>query len=509
MAGNADLKTDFERLQKNLVSPLDGTGRPRVVVVLPSFTLDQAGMTKIPGIMHYEERLLSFLHLLRHPDRHLVYVTSVPMPDPVVDYALGLVRSLPVQDARRRLTLVDCADPGPEPLTRKILRRPEVIERLKRSLTDPEDACVLAFNGTPFERELAVRLGVPLFACDPELAHLGSKSGARRVFAEAGVPAPAGVEDLRDEDDLVEALARLHASRPASGRAVIKLNESFGAGGNALFDFRGAPEPGDAEAWIRRVLPGHVEFATPPDTWDDYAAKFAEMGGVVEEFVTGAEVRSPSAQVGVSPSGEVRVLSTQDQLFVGAAGQTYAGATAPALEDYRLELHTLALRTGRTLAAKGAVGIASVDFVSARAEDGGWRHHALEINLRMGGGTAPLNFLEGVAEARLDPATGGYLTPDGVPLCYVATDRLQHERYRTLTAEQVLDIASREGLLYSDRDRRGVVFSMLGALPEFGKTGAVVIDRSHGAARARYREVVAALDAACGAERTWPGAGGR
>lgn len=147
MAGNADLNTDFDRLQKDLVSPLDGTGRPRVVVVLPSFTLDQAGMTKIPGIMYYEERLLSFLHLLRHPDRHLVYVTSMPMPDHVVDYALGLVRSLPAEDARRRLTLVDCADPGPEPLTRKILRRPEVIERLQRSLTGPEDACLLAFNG--------------------------------------------------------------------------------------------------------------------------------------------------------------------------------------------------------------------------------------------------------------------------------------------------------------------------------------------------------------------------
>ncbi|CAM5241169.1 peptide ligase PGM1-related protein [Streptomyces canarius] len=195
------------------------------------------------------------------------------------------------------------------------------------------------------------------------------------------------------------------------------------------------------------------------------------------------------------------MLSTQDQFFVGAAGQTYAGATAPALEDYRLELHALASRTGRALAAKGVVGIASVDFVSARAEGGGWRHHALEINLRMGGGTAPLNFLEGVAQARLDPATGSYLTPDDVPLCYVATDRLQHERYRTLTAQRVLGIASREGLLYRDRDRRGAVFSMLGALPEFGKMGAVVIDRSHGAARERYRAVVAALDAACGAER--------
>ncbi|MDA0564194.1 peptide ligase PGM1-related protein [Streptomonospora sp. S1-112] len=498
----------FTALQRRLVSPLDGSPRPRTVLVLPSFSLDPAGMAKIPGILHYEERLLAFLHLLRVPDRRIVYATSTPVPPVAVDYALGLVRSLPARHARPRLTLVDCADASPRPLTQKILARPDVVERLRRAVGDPRDACILAFNGSPHERDLALRLGVPLFACRPDLAHLGSKSGAREVFAEAGVPFPAGFGHLRDEDDLVTALAALRARAPAPERAMIKVNDGFGAGGNALFDFRGAPTAGGVEAWVRAALPRRVTFATPPEDWERYSAKFAEMGGVVEEFVEGADSRSPSAQVSVSPTGEARVLSTQDQFFVGAGHQTYAGCTAPAHPDYRRDVHDLALRTGRALAGKGVVGIASVDFVSARA-DGVPRLLAAEINLRMGGGTAPRMFLEGVADARLDEETGGFRAPDGRPLCYLATDRLESEAYRGLTPEAVLAAARRGGLLYDERAGAGAVFHMLGALPGFGKMGAVVIDRTTSAAHERYQAVVAALDAAAAAAARGPGPAAR
>ncbi|NGO71669.1 hypothetical protein G5C65_25625 [Streptomyces sp. SB3404] len=493
-------------------------------MVVPSFTLDQAGMSKIPGVLHYEERMLSFLHLLRDPGRRLVYVTSEPLPDLIVDYALGLVRALPVWHARRRLTLLHCGDASPEPLTRKVLARPGLVARIRRLLPpDPADACVLAFNGSPFERTLALRLGAPLYACDPDLSFLGSKSGARALFQEAGVPVPRGLEGLRDRDDVVKALAELRAAHPDVGTAVIKLNEGFGAGGNALFPLGGAPRTGSAESWIRRELPALVTFATPPDSWEHFAGKLDEMGGVVEERVEGSELRSPSVQVRVTPGGEAPVVSSQDQVFEGEANQTYAGAVAPADPAYRHSLHELGLRTGRALAAKGALGIASVDFVSRRgaaagtaagaaagaagregAPNGrrgpdGWAHYAVEINLRMGGGTAPLMFLLGAVEGAYDPGSGDYLTPDGQPRYYVTNDRLRHAAYRALTAEHLLDTSYREGVLYDPRDRCGTIFHMLGALPDFGKLATVVIGTTPADARHRYRRTVAALDAASAA----------
>lgn len=497
---------EFQRLQKSLVAPLGEPGQrgPRVVVVVPSFTFDAAGMRKIPGVLHYEERLLAFLHLLRDPGRHIVFLSSLTMPDLVVDYALGLVSSLPGWHARRRLTFLSCEDGSPEPLTAKILRRPAMVERIRHLLAGREDPCILAFNGSRFEKELAVQVGAPLYACDPALAHLGSKSGARQLFRDSGVPVPPGVEGLRNLDDVVEALAELRSTDAEVGRAVVKLNESFGAGGNLLFDFAGAPTSGKGmEAWIRRHFWERIEFATPPDTWESYADKLAHMGGVVEQFLGGAQVRSPSVQVRLGPAGEASVLSTQDQHFVGAALQTYAGGTLPAHSAYCRELQELALRAGRALAEKGVVGIASMDFLAVR-DEGRWDLYALEINLRMGGGTAPLMFLDGLTEGRYEPEAGRYVTPDGRPQCYVSSDRLQHQSYRELGSDGVLDVAFGEGLLYTSTEARGAVLHMLGAVPTFGKLGAVMIGRTIESAKEQYRRLVAALDAASGASPTPP-----
>ncbi len=328
------------------------------------------------------------------------------------------------------------------------------------------------------------------------------RAGPAGSCRESGVPVPPGVEGLRDLDDLVGALTELRATDPTVGRAIVKLNESFGAGGNLLFDFAGAPAAVDGlEEWIRRHFRERIEFATPPDTWESYAGKLAQMGGVVEQFLGGAQVRSPSVQVRLGPGGRASILSTQDQHFVGAALQTYAGGTFPAHPAYCRDVQALALQAGRTLAAKGAVGIASIDFLAV-GDDDRWDLYALEINLRMGGGTAPLMFLDGLTEGRYEPEVGGYLTPDGHPRCYVSSDRLQHESYRQLGSDGVLDVAFRQGLLYSGRDGRGAVLHMLGAVPEFGKLGAVVIGETVESAQEQYRRLVSALDAASGASRT-------
>ena len=87
-----------------------------------------------------------------------------------------------------------CAyDSSPRPLTQKILERPRLIERIRKSIPDPEAAYLTVFNSTPLERKLSVLLGVPLNGLDPELSYLGTKSGSRKVFREAGVPHPAGL----------------------------------------------------------------------------------------------------------------------------------------------------------------------------------------------------------------------------------------------------------------------------------------------------------------------------
>ncbi len=491
--GGGSPALNFRRLQQRLRDPFDQLDhrRPGTVVVLPSMTLDHAGLAKIPGVQHYEERLLVFLQLLRRPTTRIVYVTSDTLGPVVLEYALDLVSSLPNWHGRRRLTLFDCADREPAPLTEKILRLPDLLQKIRQAIGDPLDACLVAFNGSPFERDLALQLGIPLYAADPELSRLGSKSGSRRVFAESGVTVADGFEDLRDEHDVADALATLRTRDPSLRQAMIKLNDSFGAGGNVLFSFDGAPETGLAR-WISSELPRRAVFASPPDSWECYLAKLVAMGAVVERFVDASETRSPSAQLLISPAGTVRILSTQDQLFSGAANQIFIGGTFPADAEYRVEIQELALRVGKTLAAKSVVGLLSIDFLSSRIATG-WRHYGIEINLRMGGGTAPYFLLHGLVEGEFDAQSGNYLGPDGEPRCFFATDRLQHDRYRVLRPDDVVDAALCNNLHYSGATRDGTAFYMLGAL-EIGRLGVVAIDRTCACATRRYEKVVAMLD---------------
>jgi hypothetical protein len=484
----------FRQLQRRVRDPFDPISdrRPGTVVVLPSMTLDHAGLAKIPGVRHYEERLLVFLQLLRRPEARIVYVTSDKLDPVVLEYAFDLVSSLPNWHGRRRLTLFDCGDREPVPLTEKILRRPDLIQKIRLAIADPLDACLLAFSGSPFERELAVELGIPLYAADPELAHLGTKSGSRRILMESGVTVADGFEDLRDEHDVVNALVALRMRDRDLRQAMIKLNESFGAGGNVLFSFDGAPQTG-LHRWIASELPGRAVFASPPDSWEHYLGKLITMGAVVERFVDARETRSPSAQLLISPAGAVRILSTQDQLLSGAANQIFVGGTFPAAAEYREEIQELALRVGKTLAAKSVVGPLSVDFLSARTASG-WVQYGLEINLRMGGGTAPYFLLHGLVEGEFDGQTGNYYAPDGEPRCFFATDRLQHARYRVFQPDDVVDAAMRNGLHYRSATGDGAAFYMLGAL-EIGRLGAVAVDRTPVSATLRYEKIVAMLDA--------------
>ena len=70
-----------------------------------------------------------------------------------------------------------------------------------------------------------------------------------------------------------------------------------------------------------------------------YVAMFERHGGIVEERITGQDLRSPSVQLRVMPGGEVEILSTHDQLLGGASGQSYLGCRFPAAAEYAADDH--------------------------------------------------------------------------------------------------------------------------------------------------------------------------
>ena len=267
---------------------------PRTVVIVPSLSLDEGVLARIAGVHHYEERLLCLLLLLRMPRTRVIYLTSTPIPEAIVDYYLHLLPGIPAQHARARLILLSCHDSSPAPLSAKLLARPRLLRRVLEAIPDASSAYMTCFNVTELERTLALTLGLPIDGCDPSLLHWGSKSGSRKIFREAGIEMPEGFEDLRGADNVADALAELKARLPDTARAVVKLDEGFSGEGNAVFDYCGAPVGAALRSWVRDRLPG-LAFEARDMSWELFEDKLAGMGGIVEEFVEGEVKRSPSA----------------------------------------------------------------------------------------------------------------------------------------------------------------------------------------------------------------------
>ncbi|HEY8019784.1 MAG TPA: peptide ligase PGM1-related protein [Thermoanaerobaculia bacterium] len=492
----------FEELKPRLLEVWDSlvlhqNDASHTSVVVPSLSLDQHELRRLSGASFYEERLLFLLIRLRNPRARMVYVTSQPVHPMVLEYYFQFLAGIPASHARARLTLLCAYDASPRPLTAKILERPRLIQRIREGIADPARAYLTVYNSTPLERRLAVVLGIPLNGLDPALSHLGTKSGSRRVFREAGVPLPDGEEGLRDEADVEAALAALKARKPGLRRAVIKLEDSFSGEGNALFRYPDAgPEDtgGPGGPAIREAMQG-IELTVPSETSERYFDKFRRMGGIVEEFIEGRDKRSPSVQMRSAPHGDVMVLSTHDQILGGATGQVFQGCSFPAEEEYRQAIRDEGVKVGQVLARHGVVSRFGVDFLVWQEEPAHeWKLAALEINLRMSGTTHPFLALQFLTGGHLDPETGLFLSHSGQPKYYRATDNLRSERYRGLLPEDLIEILTLHKLHYSHATESGVLFHLIGALSQFGKLGVTAIGNSREGVERIYQRAIAVLD---------------
>ena len=495
--GNLSVEEKFAKIQQRM-APLFAKVFPnplaaRTIVVVPSLTFDAQELEKISGIHYYEERMLCLLMLLQLPRTNLIFVTSQPIHDAIIDYYLHLLPGIPGYHARRRLTLLSCHDSSSISLTQKILQRPRLLARIRAAIPDPEVAHITCFNTTPLERALAVALNAPLYACDPALTHWGSKSNGRKVFQNAGVPMPQGFENLREVREIVEALTALKHAQPNLSRAVIKLNEGFSGEGNAIFPFDGCPANGILQKWIATELPRRIRFEAATENWEQFRRKFSEMGGIVESWIDGDNKRSPSVQCRINPLGKTEIISTHDQVLGGPSGQIFLGCTFPADADYRLEIQEAGKRIGDILKQQGVIGRFAVDFISVK-EASGWRHYAIEINLRKGGTTQPYLMLQFLTNGIYDVGEGQYYTPTAQPRYYYASDNVCSSAYLGLTPDDLVDLAVYNGLHFNSATQQGVVFHLMGALSEFGKFGTVCIGDSPEKAQTLYEKTMNTLE---------------
>ncbi|MEE1783754.1 peptide ligase PGM1-related protein [Streptomyces sp. SP17BM10] len=486
-------------------------------VHIQSRECDRQILGRFTGASFFPERLLGWavISAVGRGGGALLYVTAPPVldPDEQIDYYLGLLGP-GHGGARSRVRLVGVDDLGPRWLSEKVLdpdnpQAAEVREAIREFLEGHrrggDDVRLDYFEpSAPLER-FARELGVPGNQPDSSCIPLGTKHSGRRLFAEAGIPVPAGSDELcRSIADIAVEVARL--ARSGHRTVMIKLDDAAsGAGlGNALLDLddlglsagkNGADGTSDDESPAERVLAAlpRATLVDPTTTWDDYVRTVEKTGAVVEEWIRDDTLCSPSFQGRITDAGAVEAVSTHDQVL-GGHGQSYTGCRFPASAEYRHTLLDYGLRIGRALREQGVgQGDYGVDFL-ARRTGGNWQLLGCEINLR-GTGT---RHAFGIAAAVL----GTRATPDGRLLVagpgsaervYECSDSLIDPRYAGLRPARLIRAVTGSPLGYDPKRATGVVLHMLSAVTYHGKFGAVCIgaDRAETAALMRgLRELV-------------------
>jgi hypothetical protein len=467
----------------------DGPGAGRVVI-LPSMTIPlppEMVAFAAPILRTHEERLLCFLPMLRQRSTHLIYLSSVEVPPAAVGYWLGLVPGLNVAEARGRLTMLSLDDASPRPLADKVLDRAELMARVRELVASAGPAYLLPSHANEPDFQVAARIGIPMYGMAPGLlSRFASKSGARAVFAACDVPHPAGVAGVRTVDEVVAAIRSLRSTgRPARDMV---LKRDLGGGGhlNAILRTADASD-GELHDRVLRLEPEDAKLSV-----DLFLALLERGGGVVEELLTGADLRSPSVLMRITPQGRVEVLATHDQMLGGRANQSYIGCRFPAHQGYAATIARLAVNIGRHLADAGVVGHVGIDFVCRRDGDD-WETFAIEINPRMTGTVHHAYALRMLTRGEYDSEAGLFLTPHGSPRYYVGSDRVP-ARSGAEPGQLIAQFQNSE-LGWDPDNECGVVLHTLSALAVTGSVGVTAIGPTDAAAASLHDRAALMLNA--------------
>jgi hypothetical protein len=452
----------FDEIQRLLPDALcanqPGSRVDHVLIAMPSYSVGESLLShyadRIPALEHRYLLALTMLRRIEHCD--FVFVATRRPEAEVIDHYASLLGRQGREIVRRRFHVLEVPDASGRSVAAKLLDRTDLVDELGGLIAD-RPALIEPWNVTEAEVEVARRLGVPINGTAPRLRTMGFKSEGRRIFRQAGVPVPEGVEDVRSVTDVVEATTAIRAVHPSATRVVLKLDDSGAGDGNVVLDLD--------EPHLTRALGALPEW---------YLRDLA-TGAVVEERVSGQRFASPSAQVDVLPDGKVVVLATHEQVLGGPEDQVYLGCRFPADPAYAPILARHAAAAGEVLAARGVVGRASIDFAAAQDPTGAWDVFALEVNLRKGGTTHPYCALRNLVPGCYDDHLGRWIADDGTSRAYSATDNLMDPAWTALTPGRAIAAVEHAGIAFDSPSRRGVILHMLPGLSIDGRLGLTAI----------------------------------
>ena len=376
----------------------------RSIVIVPSRTIDKfhepAAETQA-----YEERLLCLLLMLRDPELRVVYVTSSPVAEPIVDYYLSLLARERAEDARERLTMLSADDASVAPAVGQAARAPGAAgpdplgDRRPRAL--PPGPLRLRPSSS---RRSATRSASPSMAPTPRWP-----TSAPRAARASCSPAPACAPARRRAHHRpADASRRSRACAPRAAGCAGRRQARRRRLRRGQRDRR-APRPAAPRRPTRRAdrralrRDGASRPPASPRSLPRAAARRRDRRGAHRRRASCAARASSSSSAAATRGSSPRTTRSSP------ASATSAAASRPS--RLRARDHRERAPDRRATPRGGARGRAGIDFVVARDAPAAGSAYAIEVNLRSGGTTHPLAALELLSGGAYDADAATFTTP--------------------------------------------------------------------------------------------------
>lgn len=449
------------------------------IVYVPSIALGPLTRRHLQGLDYFQERNYYLAAALTDPRKRVIVILSNEMGDELLNAHLDTLSkalSLP-RDRYKNFYILRVEHPSNKSLSRAILDDDATLTQL-RSIIEGRVGGLDFWTVGHDEVELAEELRLPHLGMPATVTNADSKTNGKRIFNNAGVPAPVDFGIYRN---LVELLRDFIANKfPLTGTLLLKLNHEEGGNGIA----RIALSSGAKDLASLRAA---VVIDKPYISLSEFENEMEAQGALAELFLEGNIIASPSAKMWIDDNAKVHCLGTHDQIL---SNSMYLGCRFPADAKYRAEVIRHALSIGHVCAEEGWRGLVSVDFL-ATENDLATQLWAIEINARKSATTHPYYWARTLTGAEY-LADQGTLVVGDRSLVYETSEYIFSPSLADISSHEILEIIEQAGLNYDPRSREGVLIHMLSSARTHSKIGITAIS-AQGATAAGYIRDVGSL----------------
>lgn len=489
-----NIQVDKQKRELSKVLYQQDQGVETTIVVMSSISIDPEDSENILGIAYYEMRALWEIFKALKPNINVIYLSSLPISNESIEHLLEIA-NVSWEQIKSRVNFINLHNSDPhKSLSDKLINCEKVIMQVKEMIKN-KNCYLIPFNTTDKEEYICKKLGLAMWGLHPKLTYLATKSGNKKVFKQAGVNFCEGICDIKSVKTLERKLKQLSSDYPMQYKFMLKLNNGVSGEGNALIELPKCYNeynqltPLEQKSLILKSIKS-MHFFAPKMNFKKFEERLVH-GSILELFIEGENMISPSCQGIIHPNGEVIILSTHEQVM-NQSGQTFLGSKFPANNVYRQKLTKETKKIGKVLAEKGVIGPFGVDFLLVDNEER-VNLYAIEINIRAGGTTHPYFLTKKITKATYDEDKAILKTKDGREIYYQSNDNVISDKLKSRSSKQFLNYMHERKLIYSDIDKNGVAFHLLDAIYPFGKVGFTAISTSRQGVQDLFKKTMSAI----------------